>query len=264
MVIDRTKLSQAFLNILLNAAQAIDGKAPEKDWIRVDTCEANEGVVICISNSGPHIPRAVLNRIFEPFFTTKEQGQGVGLGLAIAYETVRRHGGNIEVDSLEGSNTAFNIWIPYDTGLGLTKRASSDRVVETPPGRLLIVDDERIVRNSLRRLLERHYEVILAGNGEQALELLDAERGIDLVLCDLIMPEMTGMDLYEQVRKRRPELAKRFVFITGGTSSPKARNFLANVENPRAFKPIDAKELQRLVRECLEELGGAALQPPAS
>jgi CheY-like chemotaxis protein len=122
---------------------------------------------------------------------------------------------------------------------------------------VLIVDDERLLRNSLKRILERHHEVTLASSGQKALELL-AEMQFDVILCDLIMPGMTGMQLYEAVKQRSPEQAARFVFLTGGTSSPEARDFLRSVTNPRAYKPFQADDLARLVKRCLAEFASGS------
>ncbi len=253
IIVDRVRLGQAFLNILLNAAQAISGMDPATNWIRVATWPDRGGVKIEIQNNGPPIPEEVLPKIFEPFFTTKAFGQGHGLGLSITYETVRRHGGFIEVESRPGTPTTFRIWLPSDTGLGLVPRATL--VKERPhtlPASLLLVDDDRLVRNGLRRILEKFHDVVVASGGEQALAAL-AERTFDLVLCDLIMPMMTGMELFAAVAKKNPEQAKRFVFLTGGTSSPEARDFLLEVKNPRAYKPIGADQLVRLVDDCVKQ-----------
>src|SRR5678815_4979211 len=171
-------------------------------------------------------------RIFEPFFTTKPVGQGVGLGLSITYDTIRRHGGHIEAHSGPDQPTAFRIWLPSNTGLALAAPSESDRpeLSATRPARVLLVDDDPLVQNSIRRTLERHHDVVVTGSGERALELLDTEK-FDIVLCDLIMPGMTGMQLFEAIRAKDALQARRFVLLTGGTSSPEARTFLLAVDN---------------------------------
>jgi signal transduction histidine kinase/DNA-binding response OmpR family regulator len=252
IVVDRTRLSQAFLNILLNAAQAIESGDPEGSWIHVEARAEDDGVVVVITNSGPPIPPEALPRIFEPFFTTKPVGQGVGLGLSITYDTIRRHGGHIEAKSGPDEPTSFRIWLPLNTGLALAPQADPS-ATETPPARpahILLVDDDPLVQNSIRRTLERHHDVVIVGSGARALSILEAEH-FDIVLCDLIMPGMTGMQLFETIRARDPAQAKRFVFLTGGTSSPEARNFLLGVDNARAYKPLGADEIVRLIAKCL-------------
>jgi len=256
IVVDRTRLSQAFLNILLNAAQAIESGDPENSWIHVEARVEDEGVVVIITNSGPPIPQEVLPRIFEPFFTTKPVGQGVGLGLSITYDTIRRHGGHIQAKSGPEEPTSFRIWLPRNTGLALAAPAEITASEAAPPhpSHVLLVDDDPLVQNSIRRTLERHHDVVIVGSGARALSILEAEK-FDIVLCDLIMPGMTGMQLFETIRARDPEQAKRFVFLTGGTSSPEARTFLLSVDNPRAYKPLGADEIVRLIAKCLRQFG---------
>ncbi len=250
LIVDRTRLSQAFLNVLLNAVQALEDGNPTRDFIQVTTRVEDGGVRIEVSNSGPAIPPAVLARVFQPFFTTRPAGKGAGLGLSITSDTVRRHGGFIAATSSENTPTMFRIWLPVDTGLALTQPRDVD---STPPraARILIVDDDKLVRNSLRRILERHHDVTVASNGQRALELF-GEQSFDVVLCDLIMPEMSGMDLFQNVKRQNPEQARRFVFLTGGTSIEVARNFLARVPNPRAYKPLSGDDIATLVARCLD------------
>ncbi len=251
IVVDRMPLSQAFLNILLNAAQAIGGNDPMESWIRVETRSDADGVAIEISNNGPSIPKSAIGKLFEPFFTTKPVGEGVGLGLSLAMDTVKRHGGVIVARSDEGQPTVFKVWLPANTGVAPAVRLGRHRSMPAPPARILVVDDDRIVRNALRRILDKSHEVVLASGGERARELL-AAGWYDLVLCDLIMPGVTGMRLHAEVRGRSLEQAARFVFLTGGTNSVEAREFLHNVPNLRAYKPLDAAEIISLVERALK------------
>jgi nitrogen-specific signal transduction histidine kinase len=252
LIVDRTLLSQAFVNVILNAAQAIHGNDPSRHFIRIETRSTSDGVVVEISNSGLPIPKNVLSKIFQPFFTTKPVGDGVGLGLSIAYDVVRRHGGNIEAFSEPGSPTMFRIWLPLDTGLAPTSRKDAPEPSPIRPCRLLLVDDDRLVRNGLRRVLERHHDVAVAADGRRALELIEAQP-FDVVVCDLIMPEMSGMELFEAVQRSNPDQAARFVFVTGGTNSPEARDFLLNVPHPRVYKPVRAEDLVSVIARCLRQ-----------
>lgn len=254
LIVDRTLLSQAFVNVILNAAQAIEGNDPSRHFIRIETKATSDGVIVEISNSGAAIPKGVLAKIFQPFFTTKPMGEGVGLGLSIAYDAVQRHGGNIEAFSEPGSPTMFRIWLPFDTGLAPAPREGAPEPSAVRPCRLLIVDDDRLVRNGLRRVLERHHDVSVAADGRRAFELIEAQP-FDIVLCDLIMPEMNGMELFRAVQESKPDQADRFVFVTGGTSSPEAREFLSNVRNPRVYKPVRAEDLVALIARSLRQFG---------
>ena len=172
LVVDRARLIQAFLNVALNAAQAIEGNDPEGAWLRVEARPEHDGVVVVITNSGAPIPKDVLPRIFEPFFTTKPVGQGVGLGLSISYDTIRRHGGHIEAASGPDTPTAFRIWLPVNTGLALAPPMEARSMDAAPArsARILFVDDERLLQSSIRRILERHHEVVLASSGQRALD----------------------------------------------------------------------------------------------
>lgn len=255
LIVDRSAIRQVFLNILLNASQAIGGHDPEAHWVSVESRpDGQRGVVVEIANSGPRIPEEVLGKVFEPFFTTKQEGEGTGLGLAIAYETVRRHGGYIEASSGPDRPTTFRIWLPLDTGLALKPPEPEPPTDRAERARVLIVDDDSLVRNSLRRVLDRIHQVATAATGAEALELLERDP-FDVVLCDLIMPAMSGMELYGEVHDRRPEQARRFVFLTGGTSSPEARDFLQSVDNLRAYKPVDVSKIDSLIADCVERFG---------
>lgn len=252
LVVDRGLLGQALLNVLINASQAIASGTPETSWIRVKTNSLDSGVAVEISNSGPEVPTGIATEIFEPFYTTKEPGAGVGLGLSIAYETVRRHGGYIEL--LEGLPTTFRIWLPLDTGKVLTSvRPSAPTAITRTDGqrelRVMVVDDERLVRNGFRRVLDAHYRVTLASSGQEALSLIQ-QGDYDVILCDLLMPGMTGMQLFTEIQQTSPAMAQRFVFLTGGTASADAREFLREVKNPRAFKPLENEELIALVERA--------------
>jgi signal transduction histidine kinase/DNA-binding response OmpR family regulator len=261
LVVDRARLSHAFLNVVLNAIQAIEKNRPEAHWIRVETRTEGDGVSISIQNSGAPIPQESQARVFEPFFTTKPTGEGVGLGLSITYETVRGHGGYIEVESDSSTPTTFRIWLPRDTGLGIGGHPSEPAPAPRRVASVLVVDDDKFFRNSLRRTLEHYFDVTIAPSGPRALQLMESH-DFDVVVCDLIMPKMTGMEVYEAVRQRSPVQASRFLFLTGGTDTAEARNFLLQVDNPRAYKPIRGNELVNLVSRSLENLGDAEATGP--
>jgi DNA-binding NarL/FixJ family response regulator len=130
---------------------------------------------------------------------------------------------------------------------------------DTVRGRVLIVDDDPLVSSAVRRTLAREHEVEVVGSARRALELLTApEGGYDVVLCDLMMPEMTGMELHAQLEASAPERARRMVFITGGAYTPAAKAFLARVSNPRVEKPFEPERLREQVREWVKRIRAAA------
>jgi CheY-like chemotaxis protein len=245
------RLEQVFLNLLLNAAQALPNGDPERDEIRVRLYGEQQRVVAEITDTGPGVPDHVIGRIFEPFFTTKPVGVGTGLGLPICRSILAAHGGTIEVESSPNEGATFRIALPASTSSRPTRRTSSRPLVCVGPrGRVLVVDDEVAVGSTLRLVLQREHDVQLATSGEEALRLLAAGTRFHAIVCDLMMPGMTGVDLYETIRSVYPGLEERMVFMTGGALLAKTEDFLARVKNPLLEKPFDVP----LVRRTLERL----------
>jgi CheY-like chemotaxis protein len=238
-----------FLNILINAAQAIEEGRTSENWISVATGREAEKVYVEIANSGAPIPPEHLPRIFDPFFTTKAQGEGIGLGLTISYAIVQQHGGRIDVQSSPDTGTRFRIWLPVEPGAAERPELDAGRV----RGRVLVVDDEPAILRAMDRILSRVHRVETAGGGEEALARIEADAGFDVVFCDLMMPGMSGMDLFEQVLEKHPDLAARFVFMTGGTFTDQAQEFADRTANVRLDKPVEARDMLAVVGEMLQK-----------
>jgi two-component system cell cycle sensor histidine kinase/response regulator CckA len=249
------RLEQVFLNLLLNAAQALPNGDPERDEIRIRLYGDQLRAVAEIVDTGPGVPEQVIGRIFEPFFTTKPVGVGTGLGLPICRSILAAHGGTIEVESRPSEGATFRIILPASsTARGAARRTSSRPLVSLGPrGRVLVVDDEVAVGSTLRLVLQREHDVQLATSGEEALELLATGSRFHAIVCDLMMPGMTGVDLYEAIRTAHPGLEERMVFMTGGALLAKTEDFLSRVKNPLLEKPFDVP----LVRRTLEKLVAA-------
>jgi CheY-like chemotaxis protein/anti-sigma regulatory factor (Ser/Thr protein kinase) len=246
-----SRLEQVFLNLLVNAIQALSGNLPEANVIRIRVVRSgDQTVVVEISDTGIGIAPEHLDRVFDPFFTTKPVGLGTGLGLPICHSIITKMGGSISVSSEVGRGTTFQVRVPVDREV----QALSIRTPTPPPARspdrakVLVVDDELTVVSMLSRILTEEHNVEIATSAETALELIDRS-DFDVVLCDLLMPNMSGVDLYEEVLRRYPGFQKRIVFMTGGAFTPRAAQFLARVDNPRIEKPFDMKSLRRLVRD---------------
>jgi len=254
------RIAQVFLNLLLNAASAIDEGDTKNNQIRIRTWSENNAVVAEVRDTGKGIPKNHLNRLFDPFFTTKPVGIGTGLGLSICYKIITSYGGSIEVKSKVGSGTSFIVRLPAHPNEDLKEtvvRASEDPAEHTPvSGRILLVDDDRGVRRILRRQLELEHDVVTAGSGEEGEKILETDTDFDVILCDLMMANGTGMDLHQWLEKRHPDLAERMVFMTGGTFSTKARQFLKRISNLTLEKPFKEDVLERTVRKLISATKG--------
>jgi CheY-like chemotaxis protein len=247
-------LAQVLLNLFINAAHAIDEGHVEDNEIRVRTFAEGETVCIEVRDTGHGIAPEHQPRIFEPFFTTKGLGVGSGLGLSICRNIVESFGGEISFQSELDMGTRFRIRLPrVPSDWRKTQVAPEERSSETPSvrGRILVVDDEAGIRATLVRILGAFHEVITAPSGKEAQELLESDRGFDLVFCDLMMPELSGMELHKWLAGRDPALAEQVVFISGGAFTPGASKYLAEVKNLRLEKPFDTASLKRLVRELV-------------
>ncbi len=244
------KLFQVFLNLVINAAHAIPEGGVDENEIRLVTVEDARGwAVVEVRDTGGGIAPENLGRIFDPFFTTKPQGVGTGLGLSICLTLVRAHGGDITVESTVGRGTVFRVSLPPSRHEQGTRPEPAVAAVPTRM-RVLIVDDEPQVAAALGRLLEDHV-VDIAHGGAQGLDLLLLGEQYDVIFCDLLMPELTGMDFHAEVSARLPALAHRFIFMTGGGFTPRAREFLANGAHRVLDKPFDKADVQRLMIEVL-------------
>ncbi len=249
------RLAQTLLNIIINAAHSLpeDGK---DNLIRVKTGQEGEWVYVSISDTGKGISSELMERIFDPFYTTKKAGEGSGLGLSICRDVLRRHGGDVKVESERGKGSTFTLWIPLETGLEPVKdkKVEEGRKTMSSSVKLLVVDDEQSVLKSFKRLLGLEYRVELAQTVEAARKIISAEPDeINLVICDLIMPDENGKDLYLEVKEKWPELEPRFLFFTGGAYDPSLKEFAAQMEHRTLQKPLKGDELTDLIKEKLEE-----------
>ncbi len=247
---NESRLGQVFLNLLLNAAHAIPEGATESNEIRISTrTNARGQAVVEVRDTGAGVPAGILDRIFDPFFTTKSKSEGTGLGLWICSGILSALGGDITVESEVGRGSTFRVTLPpvrLEAPLSVVPAEVAEN--EAQEGRMLIIDDEPMILGALRRSFAAEYRVTCVGDGRRALERLHAGERYDVILCDLMMPEMTGMDLYAELGKLPGDQADRLVFVTGGAFTPRAREFLERVPNARVEKPIDFQNLRLLLR----------------
>ncbi|MSP62299.1 MAG: PAS domain S-box protein [Myxococcales bacterium] len=248
---NEARLGQVFLNLLVNAAQAIPEGDAGRNEIRVSTRQDAEGrVVVEVSDTGAGILPHQRRRIFDPFFTTKPVGVGTGLGLPICHGIVTGLGGTIEVESEVGRGSIFRVTLPA-AKLDQIPEREKTAPQRGPRGLLLFIDDEPSIGAIAQRVLGQDHDLVFQSSAREALRLLTGGARFDLIFCDLMMPEMTGMDLHAALHREAPELLDRLIFLTGGAFTPRAREFLESVPNPRLEKPFDIRELRALISERL-------------
>ncbi|MCK6592103.1 MAG: ATP-binding protein, partial [Polyangiaceae bacterium] len=247
---NEARIGQVFLNLLINAAQAVPEGAADKNEIRVSTqLEGADKVRIDIRDTGTGIAPDALRRIFDPFYTTKPVGVGTGLGLSICHGIVAQLGGEIVVSSELGKGSTFSVLLPVARTSAVAAKAKVEAVRAGRRGRVLVVDDEAMIGAAIRRTLSSEHDVTPLTSAREALNRILAGERYDVVLCDLMMPVMSGMELYDELVQKAPEQAKRIIFLTGGAFTPKGQAFLDQVPNPRLDKPFDNQNLRSMVRE---------------
>jgi two-component system, cell cycle sensor histidine kinase and response regulator CckA len=251
---DDARLGQVFINLLVNAAQSLpEGDSVANEISVVTSTDAGGRAVIEVRDTGLGIPEDVLGRIFDPFFTTKPVGIGTGLGLSICHNIVAGLGGEISVMSEEGRGTTFRVVLP-----------AARRTIEksaVPAGMpeqvlacaaVLVVDDEPAIGVVLCRVLRGH-QVTVMTTARQALEALASGKHFDVILSDLMMPEMSGMDFYEELARRFPDAAQRVVFVSGGAFTPSAKGFLDRIGNERIEKPFHPQSVRDLIQKYVRQ-----------
>jgi signal transduction histidine kinase len=247
------RLGQVFLNLIMNAAQALDEVGIKRNVVKVSSFEDGANVVVQVQDNGPGIPPEVLPRIFDSFYTTKPRGVGTGLGLPISQGIVRSLGGEITVDSRPNAGAIFRVRLP---AVAPTAVAEPVDPVRPPQGyprrRLLAVDDEALLLKAYRRMLTDVHDVTTALGAQEALRVLAKDRQFDAILCDLQMPDVSGAELYATVRSRYPALAERFIFVTGGAFSADAKRFLEESACAVINKPFRVEELIAMIERKVE------------
>jgi signal transduction histidine kinase len=241
------RLGQVFLNLIVNAAHAIEAGNAAGNEIRVATSVTEGGAVrVDIEDTGQGIPEELRARIFEPFFTTKPIGEGTGLGLSICHGIVQSLGGSLECHSEVGKGSTFSVTLPASV-MDAEPPPSRVESIACRRGRVLIVDDEASVAAALRRTLADDHEVCIETSGSAALQLLARDSTFDVILCDLMMPDTTGMDVFEALSAEHPSLCPRVVFMTGGVFTSRAIDFRDRVPNRFLDKPFDMGSVRALV-----------------
>jgi C4-dicarboxylate-specific signal transduction histidine kinase len=241
------RLGQVFLNLLLNAAHALAELHPRRNRLYVRSRDEGGYVIVEIEDNGPGIPPEIMSRIFESFFTTKPPELGTGLGLPISLDIVRRVGGDLTAESEPGRGAIFRVRLPAAVGIPQAKTRSMSSLKAIQRRRVLAIDDEALLLKAFQRMLVAHHDIETKLGAREALRCFGQDRQFDVVLCDLQMPDMSGVELYASVKQQWPELADRFIFITGGAFSAEARRFLEDPNIACINKPFQLRELLELI-----------------
>jgi CheY-like chemotaxis protein len=204
----------------------------------------------------------VLKRIFDPFFTTKEIGAGTGLGLAISHGIVTSLGGDLRAESVSGTGSKFDIVLPPAPGASAAVSAPATEsfpIEASRPGRILVIDDEEVLLRAIATILELDgHTVVTTTHARDALAKIVNGEEFDVILSDMAMPNMTGMEFWDALQAHDPRLAQRVMFLSGGAVTDKAEDFLKRVGRKYIGKPFKSEVLRRAVREALEEARGGA------
>jgi signal transduction histidine kinase/CheY-like chemotaxis protein len=249
---NEARLSQVFLNLLVNAAQAIPEGDPDRNQITVETRVGPGGRVVAeVRDTGVGIAPELRARIFDPFFTTKAVGGGTGLGLTICHGIVSALGGSIEVESEVGRGSTFRVSLPVTAAAG---RPTEKKATPQAPrrARLLIVDDEPMMCRALARMLGSEHEVVSTTDPREAVRRIESGERFDLVLSDVAMSGMTGIELYGRLAKTAPELAERMLFMTGGALTQSAAVFLDDRADHVLEKPLTADVVRSAIARALQ------------
>ena len=253
IALDESRLGQVVLNLVVNAAQAIPEGDIARNEIHVAVRSAAEDrVLIEVRDTGVGMPPEVADKIFTPFFTTKSSGSGTGIGLSIAKRIVTEAGGNIDVESEVGRGAIFRVLLPAAKAPLPEPPAHATASAATRRGAVLVIDDEAPVAAMIRRLLRADHDVTAVSSAHDALARIESGERFDVVLCDLMMPQMTGMEFHARLLEVAPEVARRVVFLTGGAFTSKARAFLDAVPNERIEKPFERAHLRAVVNRYMD------------
>jgi two-component system cell cycle sensor histidine kinase/response regulator CckA len=252
---DPGRLNQVLMNLAVNARDAM----PHGGTLRVETTNLDPAesdgrphVQLKVSDTGAGMTEEVLSHVFEPFFTTKRQGEGTGLGLATVYGIVQQCGGSIQVSSAPGNGTTFTIRLPRVDGSGAEEPQGAARTIARGTETILVVEDQEQLRRLAVRVLRKYgYEVLEAASPSEALACSDRCEGeIHLVLTDIVMPEMSGLDLAEQLRQMRPAI--RVAFMSGYSERVHADSHKLELADAYLAKPFSPDTLAATVREALD------------
>lgn len=274
--IDRSQLEQIILNLSVNARDALDKYGSytikteniiltSKEANKIGLPDGGDFVRCVVSDDGIGMEKDIIEKIFDPFFTTKEKGKGTGLGLSAVYGAVKQNSGHIRVLSALGVGTSFEVYFPRDGSNSqiLQIQAEKNRLIELAPGTeaILLVEDNEAVRNLLATILKNlGYAVFEASNGVDALEIFKGKEGkIDLVVSDVVMPRMNGMELYRELQKI--DMTTKVLLMSGHTDQIISLEELGESNASFLSKPFPVQRFSDVVRDVLDKERQESLVP---
>jgi len=250
----RGRVGQVVLNLLLNALHALPEE--RRDHNRIDVRVSREGdhAVLEVQDNGRGIPARVRGHIFEPFFTTKGVAEGTGLGLSVAHSIVTGYGGTISFVTRSGYGTTFRVTLPLAPAVAAQQAVDADAPPATTGARILLVDDEPMLLDVVAvTLREMGCEVVTATSGDEAISVIEGDARFDAIVCDIMMANGSGVDVYDGIEANRPTLLSRLVFMTGGTFRRETDEFLARISNECLSKPFGIEQLRAAVARVVQD-----------
>jgi len=251
--VDFHQIQQVVLNLITNAEHAMAASRERSGRLTLRSRRAGERLFIEVEDNGEGMSQATLDKIFDPFFSTKEPGLGTGLGLSVSYGILGEHAGSIRAESELGRGTRFTLELPLLTEETGTVEDEIASVTSPSPvdRRILVVDDERMIAELLCRVIEQlGHKADLAHDGHEALSMAE-QAEYDMVITDVRMPRVNGIELYRELTTRQPDLARNVVFTTGDLIDAETADFLAQVDAPVLPKPFEIQTVRQAILQTL-------------
>jgi signal transduction histidine kinase/CheY-like chemotaxis protein len=258
LVIPPNRVTQVVMNLLINATHAISEVTRSMHHVRVSVRADDDFLAIAVSDTGPGIPPASLERIFDPFFTTKRQDVGTGLGLSISRSILRKLGGDISVESVHGEGATFICLLPLPTqelmrGAPGRYRTGTFSVLSSRSSTVMVVDDDPRMLRSYARLLNAEHRIVIAHDGRDAIEALESGSRPDVAVIEIDLPGNDGLELLEWIDEKRPQLARRVLIVTSADGDPRYADFLESHQSVVLKKPVSGEALLHAVGQLVRD-----------
>jgi CheY-like chemotaxis protein len=255
LCLPKNRLAQILTNLLLNAAHAMREVDRPLHRIRITARSDDQHIALSISDTGPGIPADSLEKIFDPFYTTKRESQGTGLGLSISRSIVQHLGGDLAVSSFDGQGATFVCFLPLPSEQELEsaeRRRSPTPTAQLDPARqaVLIVEDDPHVLRAVSRVLGEEFKVLVAADGQEAIEVLSSGAKVDAIITEIALPEVDGPEFFAWIARESPELLDRIVVATAAQERTRYHDFLRRQKPTVLHKPLTRERVLSAVRQA--------------